>query len=153
GMVEYSMDIIIVKPIDMKRGNGTLLYDVVNRGRETVSSLNIGSGPTSNGDGFLEAQGFTLVLSGWEGDLTTGVRIALPVARNADGSAITGRVRSEYTLAAPAAVLDLTAAPAYESANAGNDGAVLTRRVHQDDARETIASDKWGFADCTADKP
>ena len=28
GMVEYSMDFAITKPIDMSRGNGTLLYDV-----------------------------------------------------------------------------------------------------------------------------
>src|SRR4030095_11059390 len=32
GMVEYSMDFAITKPIDMSRGNGTLLYDVPNRG-------------------------------------------------------------------------------------------------------------------------
>jgi hypothetical protein len=27
--VEYSMDILILKPVDMKRGNQTLFYDVV----------------------------------------------------------------------------------------------------------------------------
>src|SRR5437588_4006840 len=32
GKVEYSMDVIIQKPVDMARGNGTLLHDVVNRG-------------------------------------------------------------------------------------------------------------------------
>src|SRR5712671_3796517 len=30
GMVEYATDISILKPIDMRRGNGTILYDVVN---------------------------------------------------------------------------------------------------------------------------
>ena len=153
GMVEYSMDVVIVKPMDMRRSNGTLLYDVVNRGRDTITAFNIGSGPASNGDGFLEMQGFTLVQSGWEGDLRNGIRITLPVARNPDGSAITGRVRSEYILSAPAAALDLTAPPAYEAASTSNDSAVLTRRIHSEDPRETIANDKWAFADCSADKP
>src|SRR5262249_31783618 len=34
GMVEYSMDISILKPIDASRGNRTILYDVVNRGNK-----------------------------------------------------------------------------------------------------------------------
>ena len=32
GRVEYVIDISILKPIESSRGNGTLLYDVVNRG-------------------------------------------------------------------------------------------------------------------------
>jgi len=153
GMVEYSMDVSIVKPIDVKRGNGTLLYDVVNRGREQLPSFNLGGTATSPGDGFLESHGFTLVFSGWEGDLAGGIRITLPVAHNPDGSEITGRVRSEYILSAPAPALNVTAAPAYEAVGTANDGAVLTRRTHQEDARETIAKDQWAFADCSADKP
>lgn len=31
GMVDYSMDVVITKPIDMGRGNATVLYDVPNR--------------------------------------------------------------------------------------------------------------------------
>ena len=57
-----------------------------------------------------------------------GIRIVLPVARNPDGSEITGRVRSEYILAAPAAAVDVTAAPAYEAVSTSHDGVVLTRR-------------------------
>src|SRR6266513_3026308 len=70
GMVEYSMDISIVKPIDTSHGNHTILYDVVNRGNKSSPSLNIGGSTTSVGDGFLEAEGYTLVWSGWEGDIT-----------------------------------------------------------------------------------
>src|SRR6266478_4742936 len=44
GMVEYSMDISILKPIDMSRSNGTLIYDVVNRGNKGITSFNIGGG-------------------------------------------------------------------------------------------------------------
>jgi hypothetical protein len=54
GMVEYSMDISILKPIDTSNGNHTILYDVVNRGNKGSPSLNIGGSATAIGDGFLE---------------------------------------------------------------------------------------------------
>jgi hypothetical protein len=85
GKVEYSMDFAITKPIDMSRGNGTLLYDVPNRGNIRSPELNVGGNATNIGDGFLEREGYTLVDSGWEGDLTTGLQIRLPIAKHRDG--------------------------------------------------------------------
>ncbi len=148
GMVEYSMDFSIFKPVDTSKGNGTLLYDVVNRGRMSIPALDIGSSTGNAGDGFMERTGYTIVYSGWEGDVTTGIKIVLPVAKNKDGSAITGRVRSEYILTSPASTQDVTAAPAYESISTSNAGATLTRRVHQFDPNEVIPNDQWAFADC-----
>jgi hypothetical protein len=149
-VVEYSMDISILKPIDMSKGNRTLLYETVNRGRKNLPFLNIGGDLTKPGDGFLQRQGYTLAWSGWQGDITTGVRIALPVAVNPAGSQITGRVRAEYILTAPVATVNITAPPAYEAASLDNAGATLTRRVHQGDARETISNSRWAFADCSS---
>jgi hypothetical protein len=100
GMVEYSMDFSILKPVDTSRGNHTILYDVVNRGNKSSPSLNIGGSANNPGDGFLESEGYTLVWSGWEGDITTGIKINLPVAKNPDGSEITDSVRAEYILGA-----------------------------------------------------
>ena len=150
GMVEYSMGISILKPVDMSKANRTLLYETVNRGRKNLPFLNIGGDATKAGDGFLEREGYMLAWSGWEGDITTGLKIALPVAANPDGSPITGRVRAEYILTAASTTVNVTAAPAYEAASLDNAGATLTRRVHQGDARETIPNSKWAFADCTA---
>ena len=65
GMVEYSMDFSIFKPVDPSKGNHTLLYDVVNRGRMLLPGLNIGSSGSNPGDGYLENAGYTLVFSGW----------------------------------------------------------------------------------------
>ena len=101
GRVEYSMDVVITKPVDMSKGNGTILHDVPNRGAIRSPEMNIGGDANNVGDGFLESQGFTLVDNGWEGDINTGLRITLPVARNPDGSDITGGVRSEYILTSP----------------------------------------------------
>ena len=150
GMVEYSMDISILKPIDMSRGNGTLIYDVVNRGNKGITNLNIGGNATSPGDGFLEREGYTMAWSGWEGDVTSGIQITLPIARHRDGSEIKGRVRSEYILGSPANTLDVTEPPAYEAISADNSGATLTQRVHQNDPKELISNLEWTFADCTS---
>ena len=149
GMVEYSMSISILKPIDMSNGNHTLLYDVVNRGRPLVTGLNIGGSATAPGDGFLESQGYTLAWSGWEGDISGGIRINLPLAKNRDGSSITGQVRGEYILGAPMASVDTSAIPAYAAVSTDNTGATLTRRVHQHDSRELIPNSQWAFADCS----
>src|SRR5215831_10915305 len=121
GMVEYSMDFSILKPIDTSRGNHTILYDVVNRGNKSSPSLNIGVTSTNPaGDGFLESEGYTLAWSGWEGDITTGIKINLPVAKNRDGSDITDDVRAEYILGMPVSTVDVTAAPAYQAVSANN---------------------------------
>jgi Alpha/beta hydrolase domain len=149
-MVEYSMDFSIVKPIDTGRGNHTILYDVVNRGNKSSPSLNIGGSTTSVGDGFLETEGYILVWSGWEGDITSGIKINLPVAQNRDGSTITGRVRAEYILTAPASTVSVTAAPPYEAISTSNANATLTERVHQDDAKSLIDNGNWAFADCSS---
>ncbi|HKA58694.1 MAG TPA: alpha/beta hydrolase domain-containing protein, partial [Gemmatimonadales bacterium] len=152
GMVEYNMDFWISKPVDMTRANGTLLHDVPNRGNVRSLELNVGgSGDSVAGDGFLQRQGYTLSDNGWEGDLSTGLQIRLPVARNKDGSEITNRIRTEYILnGAPTSTQDLSTPPAYESISTSNAGATLTRRVHQDDARELIPNSDWAFADCSA---
>jgi hypothetical protein len=150
GRVEYSMGISILKPADMSNANRTLLYETVNRGRKNLPFLNIGGDATKAGDGFLEREGYVQAWSGWEGDITTGLKIALPVAANPDGSPITGQVRAEYILGAASTTVNVTAAPAYAAASVDNADATLTRRVHQGDARETIPNSKWAFADCKA---
>ena len=150
GNVEYSMDFAITKPLDMSRGNKTLLYDVPNRGNIRTPELNIGGNATNVGDGFLQREGYTLVDSGWEGDLTTGLRISLPVAKRRDGREIRGRVRAEYILGSPANTQDVTEPPAYEAISTNNSRSTLTRRVHQNDPRELIPNSQWAFADCTS---
>jgi hypothetical protein len=101
GMVEYSTDVHILKPVDMSKGNGKIFYDVVNRGNKiALGSFN--DAPSSNdpttaahaGSGLLMRLGYTVVWSGWESsDIigTAGMTASLPVARNPDGSSIVGQ--------------------------------------------------------------
>lgn len=98
GMVEFSTDVHIIKPVDMSRGNGRLFYEVVNRGNKgnfNGAGDNDPSLAASAGDGLLMRQGYTMVWSGWEDERLRPrgdhrVAATLPVARNADGSSIVG---------------------------------------------------------------
>jgi Alpha/beta hydrolase domain len=90
GRVEYAADFDILKPVDMAKGNGTLFYDVNNRGNKVIllqfNSAAPANDPTSaehGGNGFLMRQGFTLVWSGWIPGLSNAggaLRIDVPAA-------------------------------------------------------------------------
>jgi hypothetical protein len=92
GKVRYAATFTLIKPIDMKHASGLMWHDVPNRGR------------SGNIAGAERAAGDVLLASAWQGDNAgaTLVRpqaavagahwLALPVARGADGSRITGEV-------------------------------------------------------------
>jgi hypothetical protein len=156
GNVEYSMDISILKPIDESKGNHTIFYDVVNRGSKTSFSVGV---TTSNpaGDGFLENQGFTVVRSGWQGDLRkdTGLMTAtVPVAHYRGGGTITGIVRSEISnLTAAIQTSPIfggfsTASIGYAPVSTDTSKAIMTERVLVDDPPVLIPSNQWAFGSC-----
>ncbi|MEO3471196.1 alpha/beta hydrolase domain-containing protein [Roseomonas sp. CAU 1739] len=168
GMVEYETEIDILRPVEATRGNGVLLFDIVNRGNRRLLSLYNGATRVDNtdpGDGMLMRRGYTLVFFGWQPDLTAGdnrVTMRVPVARNADGSPITGVVRSEIVVQAAAPAVNLSSGnftqlfhTSYPTASrdnrtAGPDGFLprLTVRTREADARQEIPNDRWSFADC-----
>jgi Alpha/beta hydrolase domain len=112
GRVEAVTDVVILRPADSTRGNGTLLLDVPNRGRKLAPQLfDDSSQPGANraetaedaGLGFLHRQGFTMVWVGWQGDIPSKpgqMALSAPVLKG-----ITGPVREEY-------VFDNTTSPA-----------------------------------------
>src|SRR5262249_40787874 len=69
---------------------------------------------------------------------------------NADGSAITGRVRMEYnpTEKTSTETIGARGSAGYEPVTLDGASATLTSRVHQNDPRLTIPNDRWAFADC-----
>ena len=86
GHVEYSATFTLLRPVDSSKVSGVLWYEVPNRGN---SPLN----PRPSLDALTA--GHILVSSGWQGDLAPRAgaeTITVPVARNADGSSITGPV-------------------------------------------------------------
>ena len=112
--VEASADLMVLRPVAPERGSGTALLEVSNRGsKASLSYFNRARGssdPTDEahfGDGFLMRRGLTLIWVGWQHDvpLEPGrLRLTVPVARDDEGP-ITGLVRCDWTVDAPAATL------------------------------------------------
>lgn len=170
GMVEYETEVDILRPTDAARGNGVLLFDVVNRGNRRLLSLYNGAARVDNtdpGDGLLMRRGYTLVFFGWQADLLPGggrLTMRVPVARNADGSPVTGIVRSEIVVATgapsvPLATGNFTAqghatypTASRDNRTAGPDGFLprLTVRPREADPRVEIPNARWSFAACPA---
>jgi hypothetical protein len=153
GKVEYSMDIFILKPIDLKRGNHRVILDFNNRGDMRVAALNdapLTNNPTTAahaGTGFVMNLGYSVVGNGWDFGATSdndGMTISVPVAMNRDGSSITGPSYEyinfddaksvRYELTYPAATLDKSRA-------------TLTMRARLDDQTTTVPPSGWEYVD------
>ena len=75
GRVEFTADMVILKPVDLQKGNGALLAEVANRGNKTIFAGVNDAAPGTNannptsaadiGNGFLLRRGYTLVWVGW----------------------------------------------------------------------------------------
>ncbi|MEQ1948672.1 MAG: alpha/beta hydrolase domain-containing protein [Bryobacteraceae bacterium] len=100
GLVEFAADVYMLKPLDARKGNGTVLYEVSNRGAKGMLAAFHRAGnldprkPEDFGDAFLLEQGYTLLWVGWQWDMpdTPGlVRLYPPVVDN-----VRGLVRAEW---------------------------------------------------------
>ena len=95
GSVEFSSDFYMLRPKDPKKGNGTVFYEVSNRGNKSLlTNFNRAPGstdprkPEDFGDGFLLNQGYTLLWVGWQFDVAATpnlVRLYAPVAEGVKG--------------------------------------------------------------------
>ncbi|MBY0505506.1 MAG: hypothetical protein K2X03_16455 [Bryobacteraceae bacterium] len=94
GRVEFSADVVILRPQDAALGNGTLLVEPPNRGGMGMLSMyNRASQADEFGDGYLLREGYTLAWVGWQHDVPSPrLRADVPVAVG-----VTGRVRGEHT--------------------------------------------------------
>ena len=180
GMVEYSTDIDILRPADRSKSNGVLFFNIINRGNKgglALFNADIPGGPanigninavTEAGDGFMQQQGYTVVWFGWQPDVVGGnnrMTMQVPVAKNPDGSAITGTVRNELTVLRPATTLPLQSgwftagSKPYPTVSTDNKTALadgflptLSVRVRENEPRMTIPNAEWSFGSCEADK-
>jgi hypothetical protein len=163
GRIAYVTDFVILKPIEMTRSNGILRYFAPNRGGGTLPA-----------DSLFLARGTVFLLGAWQGDVPIGtppggqspaaarVTLQVPVARNADGSPITGPVRVEFLGRGSAAVAEMplqgngfnAGMVPYPAADPNDGQAVLTRRVREGDERVLVPRGGWAFATCNlSDNP
>jgi hypothetical protein len=154
GAVAYSTDFQILRPIDRAKGNRRLIYEITNRGRTNALDM-FNSSPTGNdvttsgdaGNGFLMRQGYVLMESGWDVPAPAGTSFSItaPVAKNPDGSTITGPATEEF-------VIDKGQTPAvqklnYPAASADKAKASLTVRKNYADAPIPVPDSEWDYAD------
>jgi hypothetical protein len=152
GRVEYGCDFYLLRPADLRRGNGRIFYDVVNRGNKLALN-NLNDAPRVNdpataadaGNGFLMRQGYSLLWSGWQGDLDEGddlLRARLPVATEG-GAPIVATNRDEF-------IFEHTRSPvtvplSYPAQALDQRTATLTVRQREQDARTVLSSEHWRF--------
>jgi hypothetical protein len=149
GMVEYSMDIFILKPINLSNGNHRLLFDFNNRGQMRLGRLNdapMTNDPTTAtdaGTGFIMDLGYTVVSNGWDFGASgfNSMKITVPVATN-NGATITGP-SYEYIVFDNSTTL--TSELAYAAASTDKSQATLTVRARLDDAPATVPATGWEY--------
>ena len=166
GKVAYLLNFYILKPVNLNQvdrklnGYGKMMYEPPNRGGKTWTALGRVTGggddpasitnTTVLENSFLMPRGYTLVWSGWEplvplANLGTELdaSVALPIAKNADGSPITGPAY-EYIVAGNSTTSSFTLS--YPAADPGDKTtAVLTHRVHLDDVPQVVPASGWTY--------
>ncbi len=153
GFVEYSADLFILAPQDLAKGNGSLLYDVNNRGNKLALSMFNDAGgndPKSlddAGNGFLFRSGFTIVWCGWDSELLPAehrLQLFAPPVIDPSGP-ITGMIRCEIvpTENVTRSVINWANHGSYRPTSKGLETATLTHRLRPDDERVPIPRDQW----------
>ncbi|MGD8478124.1 MAG: alpha/beta hydrolase domain-containing protein, partial [Burkholderiales bacterium] len=109
GKVEFSADIVILKPVDLQNASRTLFLEVNNRGNKLLFSKlhdapasanrNNPMAPEDFGNGFLMRRGHVLAWVGWEGDVEPGdnrLTVDFPVPIE-EGAPLAGFIITEFS--------------------------------------------------------
>lgn len=152
GLVEFSSDLLVLKPKDPAKSNGTALLEISNRGgRGMLGTFDLNNGgqlakKEDFGDPLLFDQGFTLVWVGWEFDVPERpgmMKLYTPII-----SGLTGIVRADINVDKKATSWSLGDRNQEGYAVADGDAAqkaTLTVRNHIMEPRTTIPRDQWHF--------
>ncbi len=154
-MVTFLSDVVILVPKDIAKGNGAIFYDVNNRGNKLALGMfnRPPGGPAPDaknpaGDGFLMRKGYTVVWSGWDGEIVPGEgRLLLqPPQARLNGELVRGMVRQETSSDSRVSSMPLSRRPNHGSYPPTKDGlekAVLTKRPTETGKREVVPREKW----------
>ena len=160
GKVESWTDFFLLKPVEARRGNGHLLYDVNNRGN-MLALWTFNDGERTNdprteahaGHGFLMRHGFSVLWCGWNGEVqsdeTQRLLCGLPIATD-QGRTITGPAHLEITSAERVFSRAFSWSPwgtgaAYPSVGFENADATLTMRPHRAAEGVEVPREGWAF--------
>ena len=139
GKVAFWSDFCLLSPIDPTRGNRRLIYAVNNRGNklllEYFNDADGGNNPASladAGNGFLMRRGYSILWSGWNGDVLPGdnrLTAGFPIARE-DDKPIEGKVYVQLFTDRPVTTLPLVwgNSDSYPTTNLDHSSLRLTMR-------------------------
>lgn len=150
GRVRCVADFLLLRPLDAARANGTLLYNVVNRGNENALISLQSALPGEYGDGLLMNEGVTIAAVGWQADIRPGdgrFCLETPIARDGE-QPITGPVRMEIVPDRAAASVALVRPDHahYPPLDLGQADATLSVRDAPFDEPRLIPRERWRFA-------
>jgi hypothetical protein len=145
GKVHFTADLFVLQPLDSARGNGTLLFEISNRGSKgMLGRFNRAPGsadPTTAaqmGDGFLMREGYTLVWVGWQFD-AAGLHVEAPPVN------VPGRPRLSFIVNDRVTETTLNDLPAYQPAPGSEADATLTVRNLFRDTPTVLPRSAWRF--------
>jgi hypothetical protein len=155
GLVHFSADWRLLRPVEPQRGNHRLLFDILNRGRGPVlRNLNsapdvLSSQPLDPGNGFLMRHGYTVAWCGWQHDVPEApglLRLRPPEAVTAEGP-LSGKLVVTFQPNAPTTVQRLADGlhRPYPTRHLADPEAMLTEQEHEDAPERLIPRDQWCF--------
>ena len=164
GTVSFTADFQIIRPTNLANSAHRVIYDLPNRGSPGpgVGTL-LGSSPANTavppssggaGNGFLMNLGWTIVEVGWDLTVPQGgtlFGITLPVAKNPDGSSITGPALEELVVDQGTTPADLPLT--YPPASLDQSQAMLTVRENYGDTPQVVPAADWTYTTtCTPNR-
>ena len=177
GRVEFSADMVILKPVDLSKGSNTLFFEVNNRGRkisfgrmqDTAADANMNDPMAARdfGNGFLMKRGYVLAWVGWGADIAPGdnrLTVDFPIAQE-NGQPLSERIITEFSdrnfNGGKPTSLPLSGGTAFKSypaiATDKKQAEAELYLLRSDSSTpsgpdiprgEPVADDQWAFADC-----
>jgi hypothetical protein len=164
GLVEYEVDIFILRPADSAKGSGILYYEALNRGNKQLgtrlldvtaggdvslaNALNNPTTPAHIGNGFVFERGYTVVWSAWDPDVSSAnarMTARFPVAME-NGAPMVRRIREEFQVGKRRPAALETVRLNYPAATTDRAKAQLFVRDREGEPRTEIPADQWEFA-------
>src|SRR6266581_661701 len=149
GMVTYSMDVFILRPLNQANGNQRLFYDFNNRGQMRLGRLNNGtvtSDPVTAadaGDGFVMRHGFSVAGNGWDFGATGTANLKISVPR------LTGLPGPSYEYIVNDNATTTTFTLAFPPNSTDTSLAKLTDRKLLNDTPRMMLESEWEYASPT----
>ena len=156
GLVKFSADFRMLRPVEPERGNRRLFFDILNRGRgPALRNFNFAANVAADalpdpGDGFLMRHGYTVAWCGWQHDapdMPGVMRLHGPEAVTPEGP-ITGKLVVTFDPNTPIKVQflsDRNHRP-YPANDPEDMDAVLTVQDHEDAPEQIVPRGQWSFA-------